>query len=75
MGINRDCRYSKAIINKVGFKTVKAARVIEAAKYLKNKYNCQVPRSIEELTEIKGVGNRSLSDWWKNQHSINNEYI
>lgn len=49
------------IINKVGFKTVKAARVIEAAKYLKNKYNCQVPRSIEELTEIKGVGRKTAN--------------
>ena len=50
-----------SIINRVGFKTVKAARVIEAAKFLKNKYDCQVPRSIEELTEIKGVGRKTAN--------------
>ncbi|MHB1439415.1 MAG: endonuclease III domain-containing protein [Cuniculiplasma sp.] len=49
------------IIQKVGFKTVKAGRVIEAAKYLREKYNCTVPESLEALTEIKGVGRKTAN--------------
>jgi endonuclease-3 len=49
------------IIDKVGFKTVKANRVIEASRYLKEHYNSKVPDSIEQLTEIKGVGRKTAN--------------
>ncbi len=50
-----------SIIDRVGFKTVKAKRVIDAAKLLKDKYNCKVPATIEQLTEIKGVGRKTAN--------------
>lgn len=50
-----------SIIGRVGFKTVKAKRVIEAAKLLRDKYNCKVPPTIEQLTEIKGVGRKTAN--------------
>ncbi len=49
------------IIEKVGFKTVKARRVIDAAKIIEEKHNGQVPKTIEELTTIKGVGRKTAN--------------
>lgn len=49
------------IIDKVGFKTVKASRVIEAAKFILEKYDGSVPQTIETLTSIKGVGRKTAN--------------
>lgn len=49
------------IIDKVGFKTVKASRVIEAARFILEKYGGSVPQTIETLTSIKGVGRKTAN--------------
>lgn len=49
------------LIGKVGFMTVKAERVIRAAKIIEDKFGGNVPRTIEELTTIPGVGRKTAS--------------
>ncbi len=57
------------IIDKVGFKTVKASRVIDTAKLILEKFGGSTPQTIEDLTSIKGVGRKTanvvLSDGFK----------
>lgn len=48
-------------ISRVGFSKVKASRVIGAAKIILEKYNGQVPASIDELTSIPGVGRKTAN--------------
>jgi endonuclease-3 len=50
-----------SIIDKVGFKTVKAQRVINAARILRDEYNCNVPKSLDLLTKIPGVGRKTAN--------------
>ncbi|MGP6240404.1 endonuclease III domain-containing protein [Cuniculiplasma sp. SKW4] len=50
-----------SIIDKVGFKTVKAERVINAAKILREQYNCKVPEDIDLLMKIPGVGRKTAN--------------
>lgn len=49
------------LISKVGFKTVKAKRVIDAAGIIMNHFAGKVPRTIEELTTIPGVGRKTAN--------------
>lgn len=49
------------IIGKVGFKTVKAGRVIGAAKIIREQYGCSVPSSIDLLVQIPGVGRKTAN--------------
>ncbi|MGP6207040.1 endonuclease III domain-containing protein [Cuniculiplasma sp. SKW3] len=50
-----------SIIDKVGFKTVKAERVINAAKILREQYNCKVPEDIDLMMKIPGVGRKTAN--------------
>jgi len=45
----------------VGFYKNKAKQIIELSKTLVEKYNSQVPESIEELTKFKGVGRKTAN--------------
>ncbi|MCL4480505.1 MAG: endonuclease III [Candidatus Thermoplasmatota archaeon] len=58
-----DASYSEvlSLISKVGFSRVKAARVINAAKIISEKYGGRVPSSIEELMSIPGVGRKTAN--------------
>ncbi|MGP6219648.1 endonuclease III domain-containing protein [Caldiplasma sukawensis] len=49
------------IIDKVGFKTVKAARIIEAAKIIIEKFGGEVPKYREQLMEIPGIGRKTAN--------------
>lgn len=50
-----------SIIDKVGFKTVKAERVINAARILRDQYDCKVPEDIELMMKIPGVGRKTAN--------------
>lgn len=50
-----------ALISRVGFSTVKAKRVIEAARIIMDDYGGKVPETIEELTVIPGVGRKTAN--------------
>jgi len=50
-----------AIISRVGFSRVKAARVIEAARIIVDDFHGNVPPSLEELTRIPGVGRKTAN--------------
>ena len=49
------------LISKVGFKTVKAKRVIDAAGIIIRDFHGKVPDTIEELTTIPGVGRKTAN--------------
>ncbi|MHB1708090.1 MAG: endonuclease III domain-containing protein [Thermoplasmataceae archaeon] len=51
----------KDLISRVGFRTVKAGRVIEVARIIENKYGGKVPGEIEKLTELPGVGRKTAN--------------
>ncbi|MFG1519702.1 MAG: endonuclease III [Thermoplasmataceae archaeon] len=49
------------LISKVGFRTVKAKRVIEASSIIRNNFGGNVPRRIEDLMTIPGVGRKTAN--------------
>jgi endonuclease-3 len=49
------------IIRKVGFSSVKAPRIINAARIILNKFAGNVPSNIDDLTSIKGVGRKTAN--------------
>lgn len=49
------------LINKVGFYKVKAERVIQAAKIIKNNFNGRVPMNPDDLMKIPGVGRKTAN--------------
>ncbi len=51
----------KSMISKVGFSSVKAGRVVEAARLVRDRFNGSVPRTLEELTTIPGVGRKTAN--------------
>ena len=51
----------KALISRVGLSTVKAARVVEVARIIEEKYGGKVPGDIEKLTELPGVGRKTAN--------------
>ena len=51
----------KDLISRVGFSTVKAARVVEVARIIEEKYGGKVPGDIEKLTELPGVGRKTAN--------------
>ncbi len=50
-----------SLISRVGFSTVKAKRVIDAARIIMEDYGGKVPETIEELTVIPGVGRKTAN--------------
>jgi len=48
-------------INKLGLYQQKAKYIISAAKIIKEKYNGKIPKSIDELTKIPGIGRKSAN--------------
>ncbi len=51
----------RSIISRVGFSSVKATRVIEAARIVMNDFMGTVPDSVEQLTTIPGVGRKTAN--------------
>ena len=49
------------IIGRVGFRTVKAGRVIGAARIVEEKFGGRVPETMEDLMTIPGVGRKTAS--------------
>ena len=49
------------LISRVGFATVKARRVIDAAAIIMDRYSGKVPDTVEELTVIPGVGRKTAN--------------
>ncbi len=49
------------LIGNVGFMTVKAKRVIEAARIIEEKFGGKVPDRLEDLMTIPGVGRKTAS--------------
>lgn len=49
------------IIRKVGFSSVKAPRIINAARLILNEFAGNVPANIDDLTSIKGVGRKTAN--------------
>lgn len=56
-----DVKKLEKAIYPVGFYANKAKQIIELSKELVEKYNSQVPNSIEELTKFKGVGRKTAN--------------
>lgn len=51
----------KSIISSIGLMNNKAKAIIETSKILHEKYHDQLPRSIDELMELPGVGFKTAS--------------
>ena len=51
----------KEYIKSIGFYNTKSKNIISMSRDLINKYNCQVPRSLEELTSLAGVGRKTAN--------------
>lgn len=49
------------IIKSTGFYRVKTRRIIEVASIIESKYGGKVPREIEELTSLPGVGRKTAN--------------
>ena len=58
-------------IKPTGFYRVKARRLKECCKMLAEKYNSEVPRDIEELTELPGVARKTANLVLSNAFNIN----
>lgn len=56
-----DVKKLEKAIYPVGFYANKAKQIIELSKELVEKYDSQVPNSIEELTKFKGVGRKTAN--------------
>jgi endonuclease III len=48
-------------INTLGLYKQKAKYIINAAKIIKEKYNGKIPKSIDELTKLPGIGRKSAN--------------
>jgi len=49
------------IFKSLNYNRTKAKHVVEAAKYIKKKFNGRVPENIEDLVEIPGVGRKTAN--------------
>lgn len=49
------------IIKQLGLYKIKSARIIEVAQIINNQFNGVVPKDLETLTEIKGIGRKTAS--------------
>ena len=58
---NADINHVKELINSIGFFNTKAKNIINCARVLVEKYNGQVPESIEKLVELPGVGRKTAN--------------
>ena len=58
---NCDVKKLEKAIYPVGFYTNKAKQIVELSKILVEKYNSQVPKSIEELCKFNGVGRKTAN--------------
>lgn len=56
-----DVKELEKAIYPVGFYANKAKQIVELSKELVEKYNSQVPPSIEEMTKFKGVGRKTAN--------------
>jgi endonuclease-3 len=48
-------------INKVNFHNTKAKNILAAAKIISEKYKGEIPRTVEELTALPGVGRKTAN--------------
>jgi endonuclease-3 len=55
-GVKMDVDYIKEFINSISFFNNKAVNIKKTCNILVDEYNSQVPRTIEELTKLPGVG-------------------
>jgi endonuclease-3 len=58
---NCDVKELEKAIYPVGFYANKAKQIVELSKILVEKYNSQVPNSIEELCKFNGVGRKTAN--------------
>ena len=49
------------VIKSIGFYRVKAGRIIEVAKIIDGRYGGRVPRDLEKLVELPGVGRKTAN--------------
>lgn len=61
----------RSYIKSIGLYRGKARNIIAAAKYLLDNYNGKVPRSIEKLVKIPGVGRKTANVVLSNAYGIN----
>ena len=61
----------RSYIKSIGLYRNKAKNVVAAAKYLVEHYDGKVPRSIEELIKIPGVGRKTANVVLSNAYGIN----
>ncbi len=57
-------------ISKITFAGNKAKHIIEACKILVKKHNGKVPKTIEELTELPGIGRKTANAILQNAYGI-----
>lgn len=58
-------------INSIGLYRNKAKNIIKTAKLLSNDFDSKVPKSIEELTKLSGVGRKTANVVLANAYGIN----
>jgi endonuclease-3 len=58
---NANLEEIKEIIRSIGFYNVKAERIQEISRIITNGYNGNVPKSLEELLELPGVGRKTAN--------------
>jgi endonuclease-3 len=56
-----DLEEVKTIIRSTGFYNIKARRVIEVSKLIRDKFNGYVPNDVEILTSLPGVGRKTAN--------------
>ena len=61
----------RSYIKSIGLYRSKAKNIVAAAKYLVGHYDGKVPRSIEELIKIPGVGRKTANVVLSNAYGIN----
>ena len=58
---NADVKELEKDIHSTGFYKNKAKNIIECMKKIHNQYNGEVPRTVEELTDLAGVGRKTAN--------------
>lgn len=56
-----DLNEMEEILKKINFYRKKAQRIKEAAKIIMEKYNGEIPKSVEELTKLPGIGRKTAN--------------
>lgn len=58
---NADINEMEKLVSSINYYKTKAKRIIDANKYIKESLNGEIPKSIDELIKIPGIGRKSAN--------------